>query len=78
MDENSVSFRPSRLQNGNGCRAVELIACQELTEIKRLGKGRVFLKCLIAVAKADGIVERAEAEVFERFKAILAPDAMQP
>jgi len=52
--------------------------CQELTEIKRLGKGRVFLKCLIAVAKADGVVERAEAEVFERFKAILAPAAMQP
>ena len=52
--------------------------CQELAGIKGLGKGGVFLKCLKAVAKADGIVERAEAEVFERFKAILTPAATQP
>jgi uncharacterized tellurite resistance protein B-like protein len=45
--------------------------CQELAEVKRLGKSSVFLKCLMAVAKADGTVERAEAEVYGKFEAIL-------
>ena len=60
----------ARVKDGQYRRLLEA-TCENVKVFKEQDKKKTLLKCLAAVAKADGKIEESERKVYERFKIAL-------